>query len=283
MTSKKKAITRKGGPMATRPIAIPGGPMGQTNTFRTTGPRLTSTKSGLQIANNEQLSLVSGAPDLSIASGLGLNPADPGVFAWLSGIARRYALYRWKKLRVLYQSSCPSTTGGAVTLGLMYEREDLNGWIGTLGLSSTALSQCGSASVGPSWGSTMTTTNQGSTSTNMVEVDVARAHQRVPWHTIDGTTNGTGTDNQACAAFLGYNTSPVGGAGSSVINVGRIWLDYEIELLHPVFFFTEAPSLYAERGDGMYDPARDIRFVREPGTPIPRPLPSPPTKPVDSE
>jgi len=281
---KTKKVMKRG-VMAARAIDIPGGPMGQTTNYRASGPRITSTKAGLQIANNEQFVLVSGAASLSVAGALGLNPADSNVFPWLSGICRRYGLYRWKKLRVLYQSACPSTTGGAITLGLMYEREDLNGWVGVTGSSSIALSQCGSASVGPVWGSTMTTTNQGSISTNMVEVDVARTHQRVPWHTVDAATDGTSTDNQAVAAFLGYTVSPTGGTATDTFNVGRIWFDYEIELLHPTFLYTETAFRGVERGGGMFDPARDIILVKEPGGPLPRPLPPPPPpqKPIESD
>lgn len=194
-------------------------------------PKIQMAGDGLTVKNKEFFSNVSAATAAATVGRVGLNPADPNVFGWLSSIALNYTYYRWKRLKVMFASQTSTTTAGSITLGLFYDREDLDSWFGSAS-PTTYLTQVVGASQGPFWGSTISCLQNGEHSAQIQAVaDVDMAHMRTKWHIIDGNTGGTAVDNQAVAVFLGNVQSSAGAS----LTVGTLWFEYEIELRHPTF------------------------------------------------
>lgn len=199
---------------------------------RPAGPRVVTNGDSMLVSNKEFF-LYKGSDTSSLRIGsVGLNPANSFVFPWLSALARRYSYYRWKSLRVLYGSSCPTTQRGLMTMGLFYDLEDVTAWRDNSTSPVRDLTQTVGSSQGPVWGSTVTCHPNGTHSSEIqVVCDVQRAHMRTKFHIVDNATEGTAGDNQAVAVYLGHVTDPNGAAEG--LGCGVIWLDYEIELLHP--------------------------------------------------
>lgn len=53
-----------------------------------------------------------------------INPANQGLFPWLSGIGKKYDLYRFKRLKFSYVPALPTSEEGNVYLGLDYNTLD---------------------------------------------------------------------------------------------------------------------------------------------------------------
>lgn len=53
-----------------------------------------------------------------------INPANSSLFPWLSGIGKKYDLYRFKRLRFNYVPSIPTSEEGSVYIGLDYNTLD---------------------------------------------------------------------------------------------------------------------------------------------------------------
>lgn len=52
------------------------------------------------------------------------NPGMPGTFPWLSRLARRYEMYRFKRLRFEYRSVCATDVRGVVMMSFDYDAAD---------------------------------------------------------------------------------------------------------------------------------------------------------------
>jgi len=199
---------------------------------RPAGP-VVRTSGDTMVVSNKEYFFYKGSDQSSLRVGaIGLNPANDFVFPWLSALAKRYTYYRWRKLRVLYGSSCPTDQRGLITMGLFYDIDDLNAWFASPADPVRELTQTVGSSQGPVWGSTITCHPDGSHSSEIqVVCDVERAHMRTKYHLVDKFPEGNPGDNQAVAVYLGHVTDP-NGAGQG-IGCGTIWFDYEIELRHP--------------------------------------------------
>jgi hypothetical protein len=53
-----------------------------------------------------------------------INPANSSLFPWLSGIGKKYDLYRFKRLRFSYTPSLPTSEEGNIYIGLDYNTLD---------------------------------------------------------------------------------------------------------------------------------------------------------------
>lgn len=241
---------------------------------KTSAPRMQSTRDGLIVANTEMISQYNTTAGQDTIHAFGLNPADANIFPWLSNISRRYSYYRWKRLRVMWSSLASTTNSGQVTLGVMYDLEDLNAWFIALGNHVRALTQLKEASQGPFWGSVIHQERGTTRAEIQVDPDVRRAHMRTPWHICDGSTGGsTPLDNQAVAVYLGM----VVGNGGSAFAAGSLWFDYEIEFCHPAVAF--ASPVVAREREGI-EGQRSRPVPSDPGNP-PLPKPTEPTPPVE--
>lgn len=231
----------------------------------------------LVVKNKELWLTLSARGDADILSRVGLNPADGNVFPWLSAIADRYTYYRWKHLRVCFQTYVNANTTGDAHLGLFYDREDLDQWFaGANPLGG--LTQTVGSSGGPVWSSVISNDGQNLYSQIMAVADVRRAHMRTQYHLIDNSTSGTALDNQAVAVFLGTLMGSNGSGSATQGPVGRIWFDYEIELLHPTTFSANNPTVQK-----VFDPSQDFRTAPSaPSYPLPPPKPeAPPLTPEE--
>jgi len=222
------------------------------------------------VRNQELYTTLNGMTTAQYLAGAGINPSDDTIFPWLSNIAKVHSLYRWKKLRVLYQSNCATTMNGDVMLGLFYDRADLNAFMSTStpGDRRTQLSQTVGASVGPVYGSNIYSTQSGSSADIMVEADIARLHSRVPWLICEQAS--VALENQSVGVYYGAVVGNNGYANN--VPVGRLWFDYEVEFIHPTpnFLPPVIPFGAAE--------SRAVVIMPDP-TPFP-PLPPPPKPPV---
>lgn len=93
-------------------------------------PVAISTKSGNQgkdyyrTKGMERISDVSANSTSYAVTGVFLNAANPSLFPWLSGIAKKYDLYRFNKLIFRYKPSLPTSEAGNVYLGIDYNTLD---------------------------------------------------------------------------------------------------------------------------------------------------------------
>lgn len=269
-----KAVGQKVTPLTNR---------GNTTVLKKFPPVIRTSADTCIIKNKE---LCFGASTASASDGInkvGLNPADPNVFGWLSSIAGRYTYYRWKKLKVMYQTGCDTNINGSVNMAVFYDIEDLNQWwAGTFPLNG--ISQVEGYTAGPYWGSTITCHKDLTHSAEIeVNVDVQKAHMRTQWCLVDRTssppTGAEGLNNQSVPVFLGW-VMTANGSGSTRW-VGAVHVEYEIELRHP----TAQAANAAFRAEYGYDPMKDMRWVTPQFPPIPPPPadPKPPTLAAISE
>jgi len=199
-----------------------------------------------------------------------ISPISTGNFPWLSGIATSYAYYRWRRLRVCYSSTCPTTTSGDVALGLFYDVEDVDAWYaGTNHFSG--LSQTQNSVSGPFWGSTLTNNQKGqSVSEIMLDADILRTRMRTQYSLVSVPSPDTADQNQAIALHLGIVIGQSGSAG----NVGRLFFDYEIELVHPTQRQSAITLLSSQPEKFRFSKSLEPAF--NPIHPTEDPLPDPP-------
>nr|UJQ92765.1 MAG: hypothetical protein [Narnaviridae sp.] len=236
-------------------------------------PRMKNVGNSLIVTNKELHASYTSEIGSNTITRKGLNPVDSNVFPWLSAIADRYNYYRWRKLRILYTSLAPTTLPGDFTVGVFYDREDLDEWF-TGSDQIRDLTQTVGSSQGPVWGSTITCHPDGSHTAEIeVIVDVDRAHMRTKWLIVGGSLSSTSLDNQAVGVFLGTVSSP--NATSASYSIGRVWIDYEIEFMHPTAKTANNAGLLPALADA---PDPDIRIipVGPGGVPLPPPKPEGP-------
>lgn len=75
-------------------------------------------------SGNEKISTVSSLSTNYQVTGTFINPANANLFPWLSGIAKKYDLYRFKSLSFHYKPSQSTSIDGNVYLGVDYNTLD---------------------------------------------------------------------------------------------------------------------------------------------------------------
>ncbi len=207
---------------------------------RTGGPRIMPSAGGkgVTISNTERLGTLSIGADSTVTlkkTGFSLNPASAGLFPWLSTIAKGYQFYRWKSLCVSYLPIVATTQGGYVEHGIFYDYEDYALWANDV-VNYFNLSSLGEFSSGPPYaGGQISTTESTRVTGNQnwfgTKVDVAMAHRRYPWLTVDASPDSDHTHNLSVGAMAAFQTYVAsGGAGQAF---GVPYVSYEIEFLHP--------------------------------------------------
>lgn len=211
-------------------------PAAQTVYTRTGAPRTRTLPNGNTLVCNKEYVVSLGQLNAADALlGFGINPCDTAIFNWLPGDAKRFAYYRFRKLRVMYTSNCPNTQRGSVVLGAFYDFADYNNWFNNIvGSKYINLTNTQGSCVGNVWASSIKPDPRGGhRSEIMIDFDVAKAHMRTPWYICAPNTEATVTalDNQAVCAYLGVATSP---SGIGTVSCGDIQIEYEVEFCHPV-------------------------------------------------
>jgi len=202
---------------------------------RISGPRSRTTSNGVIFSNQEKWGAVAApaAAGTVTATTVAMNPASSVIFTWASKIVPNYALYRFRRLRVCYTSTCPTTTLGDVVLGGFYDIHDALGW-GAAANPQGNLTMVQGSSSGPTWGSTLCYDPKGLRSTIMYEADMQRLHARTPWfRSAPAVSTANAADyNQSVPLTMAFTCLWSGTANQLV---GNLWIDYEIEAIHPQF------------------------------------------------
>nr|WRQ65946.1 structural protein [Tolivirales sp. gcode 6] len=92
--------------------------MGYTNQFKQ--PAINNTGTNIVVRHKELIQEVN-ASSVFVPTSLRINPGEPGVFPWLSGIASRYEKYKFKKLRFTLVPQVPTTQAGSLGLYFDYD------------------------------------------------------------------------------------------------------------------------------------------------------------------
>jgi len=212
-------------------------------------PRMRSHSTGLVISNREFLAGIGnpssstayrgGASGVIAALGSGPYTANygsiyiaPSAFPWLGVISKSYANYKFKKVQFYYVPTIPNTKPGLICLVSFPNADDGPNNV-TLSAGFTA-SQIGRNAIqGPAWDPNL-----------KLEHDCARYTEYKP--NIDyvniGTSDPTGAGiiprNYASSGLLLWFYDPAGTDG--VQYPGRIYCEYEVELMDPVFYTTSS-------------------------------------------
>lgn len=111
---KQTRIPRSIGPKQAAPAAM-------SRVFTKQNPHITSGGDGIYtIRHRELVGVVSSSVNWTQQIKLGINPANPDLFLWLSGIATRYIKYRFRKLRFEYIPRCATSDKGSIEMAVDY-------------------------------------------------------------------------------------------------------------------------------------------------------------------
>jgi hypothetical protein len=123
---------RESGMMASAtPVSSSGGiqvsaPSANGKITRTGGPKQRSIPNGNSIVSHREyvtdINLVETGFDLQFQ--FGINPGNSSLFPWLSQIAQRYELYKFKSLRFVYEPQCGTSSSGTVFIAVDWDASD---------------------------------------------------------------------------------------------------------------------------------------------------------------
>lgn len=147
-----------------------------------------------------------------------INPQKSDIFPWLSAIATRFEMYRFKKLRFRYAPSCSTTTGGYTCLGFDFDATDY------------------APTDAPSKGTMLTWKYSVKCSPwEGIILDLSPDTSKTPFKYCDTSRSEAITTFDPRFDALGtlFVIAEAPGASSSFI--GEIFVDYEIELIQPAY------------------------------------------------
>lgn len=100
-------------------------PVATTKVVRAKTPSMRNTTDGnMIISHTEYCSDLYGTLSSPASAAVTLNPQDASTFPWLSAIASRFEMYRFKKLKFHYNPSCPTSTEGYMILAFDFDAQD---------------------------------------------------------------------------------------------------------------------------------------------------------------
>jgi len=201
----------------------------------TRGPRINTIGNTVVVCNTEVVAtIISGAAGVFTEVGIGLYPGN--FTSWLNGVAVNYSKWRWRKLRLVYIPTVPTTTAGLIVMGLTYDFAD------TAPTTVTQLQTFNQSVTAPVWGgydgtSSLHNYSKSHPGAVLIDVDVTRfgSGNGLTWYKYLNATNfaaQTGIDRNIYApGALAVATS--GGTNVAAAAVGNIFASYEIELIEP--------------------------------------------------
>lgn len=157
-----------------------------------------------------QNSITSGAYNYRV------NPQNAEIFPWLSAIATRFEMYKFRKLKFGFKASCPTTTPGFVVMGFDFDYSD---YTTDTPSKSTMLTWKYSTKSAP-WDSMMLDVSLDANRSTYKYCDVSRA---------GGTTYDPRLDNLGALFVMAQAT------GASSVYIGELFVEYEIELIQPSY------------------------------------------------
>lgn len=232
----------------------------------TLAPRLISKSGRTSIVGMEPVCAVN-ASGSAFAFGLGLDPANSGIFPWASSILQNYNQYKWRTCELAFVGNQPTTTGGQLTLGMFYQYEEFNQWI-TAGYPTGQLQLTDPNVTGPLYGNY--SSKQFRDNPMCITLDCSDYRKRTPWLNCVAAATASAEDNQAVEFYLGC-------AGSSAVNgfIGTIFCRYEIELQRPVPLAATTKLFFNSQYNGYKTPVGNLVSTTETNTyPVTGSLPS---------
>lgn len=185
-------------------------PAAQSSTSKRGVPSMTSTNGGLRVKHSELVGVVSGAINYSILT-YEVNPAIDVTFPWLSGVAENFESYRLYGLSMRYVPRCPTTTNGTIMISCDYNSADPTAVLGPS--TEQALMATPGAVETPAWAS----------------ISFRLDPKRFNLDKYFTRSSGAVSNELYDPAFLYLGV--VAFASNDV--VGRLFIDYDIELLTP--------------------------------------------------
>lgn len=210
--NKRKKNGQSGQARGTNQNQLASIPVARTTVVHTRGARFSGSKNGSMCVSHEELfGTVVGSDAFSSATAP-INPGLSGLFPWLSQIARNYESYRFKRLRFKYVASSGSNQTGTVYLGVEFDPADAPPTD-----ENQLASYQGTTSCAP-WKNnsyTCTSQNLAKRQTYFVRNGAVGSNSDLTLYDVGFFIIGT-ADNQATPAKL-----------------GKLWVEYEVELMTP--------------------------------------------------
>jgi hypothetical protein len=149
-----------------------------------------------------------------------MNPGLQRVFPWLSNIARNFQEYRFRSIRIIYISECPTSFNGNIMLSASYDPS----------LSAPS-------------NETDFSNYEGMVEDNVykcLSFDLNKAGINSQLHYyVRGTNPNTNISNEDiklldCAnIYVAYSNVNGGNLGVSSVFLGKLWVEYDVDLLRP--------------------------------------------------
>jgi hypothetical protein len=225
---KKAAImNQSSGFKFSRPIMAPAGAGTITGAPR---PRFSQARNDAVVIHNAEV-----FNNITVVTAAVLTMSQnliPAAFPWLNGVATNFSKFRWRKLRFVYIPACPTSTSGALTMGVVYDTND------TAPTTRAQLASVRDSTSTPIWagweGSALLNTFSNSVSGCVyVDVDVARVAK--PWYSYSTPANFAAfstTDRNMYSPGVIFGISDGGPAVQ--ITAGTVYGVYEVELIEPI-------------------------------------------------
>lgn len=105
------------------PVSIPAS---NGTIVRSGKPNMRTTSNGnCTVTHREYVAdLIAQVEGFDLQFQFGMNPGNPGLFPWLSTIASRFELYKFRALRLIYEPQSATTTTGTVMIAADYDASD---------------------------------------------------------------------------------------------------------------------------------------------------------------
>lgn len=168
-------------------------------------------KDTIRVTNREYLTDIPGSSDFIISYTRTLNPGNQILFPWLSSVAQRYEKYVFRKLKLMYEPVCPTTTAGTVIVAVDPDASD------TAPYSKQQMLAWQLSRRAAPW--------------DEVALDLSRVCNLPQLYVLYGGVAPENTDIKTYAAGTLYTAVQGTGAFSGVL--GEIYLEYTVDLSIP--------------------------------------------------
>lgn len=220
-------------------------PLAKGRQVRIVEPTLQGSGKSFIVKHREYLFDVAGSAPFT-NNYITVNPGLPITFPWGSGIAKNYEQYRIRSLKFLYETQAPTTEPGTVMLAMDYDPADA-----PPGDKPSFMSMAGAVRT-PVWAGLT------------LSVDP----QRRAFEKLFVRTGPLGPDLDV--KTYDYGVMNIAVQGSNPIELGELYVEYEIELFTPASTQENDVSVYERCGNYLaranYDPTQPFgtSWAKEP-------------------
>jgi len=195
--------------------------MGTKTIMRGGERRITSLTNGIRVRYIDPMQTVHSA-QTNLTKGFSAIGANFANMPWLAALAKNYSKFRINSVRVMLQSSCPTTQRGYSVIGWTPEYVDAQTW--SSDANTGTIYNFAKWATGPCWGGS---NMHGVTSLDFT-VTRAELHPVLPWYYLGSAT----PSNFNIGGCIVHQNEPNGVADNTI--VGRIFLEYDIEFAQPI-------------------------------------------------